>query len=67
MVALECESGRCPSDSLLSRPRREVSDGSYTVIWNGADASGKSVATGVYLYRFQAGDHLETKKMLLLK
>jgi hypothetical protein len=46
---------------------REESAGSYTVTWDGSDASGKPVATGVYLYRFQAGDHVETKKMLLLK
>ncbi len=46
---------------------REESAGAYTISWNGDDASGESVATGVYLYRFQAGDHIETKKMLLLK
>jgi len=46
---------------------REDAAGSYTIDWNGTDASGKSVATGVYLYRLQAGDHIETKKMLLLK
>lgn len=46
---------------------REESAGSYTIIWDGTDTSGKSVASGVYLYRFQAGDHIETKKMLLLK
>lgn len=46
---------------------REEAAGSYTVIWDGTDAFGKSVTTGVYLYRFQAGDHIETKKMLLLK
>ena len=46
---------------------RELSAGSYTVTWNGTDASGNSVATGIYLYRFQSGNHVETKKMLLLK
>ena len=46
---------------------REESASSYTITWNGTDAGGKSVATGVYLYRFQAGDNIETKKMLLLK
>jgi len=46
---------------------REESAGSYTVTWNGNDNSGIPVASGVYLYRFQAGDHIETKKMLLLK
>ncbi len=41
--------------------------GAYAVTWDGTTASGTTVATGVYLYRFQAGDHVETKKMLLLK
>jgi len=45
----------------------EMSAGSYTVSWDGTDGSGKPVATGVYLYRFQAGEHIQTKKMLLLK
>jgi len=46
---------------------REESAGSYTAAWDGTNASGVVVSTGVYLYRFQAGDHVETKKMLLLK
>ncbi|HUV29634.1 MAG TPA: T9SS type A sorting domain-containing protein [Acidobacteriota bacterium] len=46
---------------------REEPAGSYTITWNGTDTNGKSVATGLYFYRFQAGDHVETKKMLLLK
>jgi len=36
--------------------------GQYQVIW---DASGRS--SGVYFYRIQAGDMLETKKMVLLR
>ena len=46
---------------------REESAGSYTIAWDGTTAGGQQAATGVYLYRFQAGDHVETKKMLLLK
>ena len=41
--------------------------GSYRIEWNGADDSGKPVATGVYLYRLQAGDFTQTRKMLLMK
>jgi hypothetical protein len=36
--------------------------GSYQVKWN---ASGLS--SGVYLYRLQAGNHIQTKKMILMK
>ena len=46
---------------------REVAAGSYTVIWEGTSDSGTALATGIYLYRFKAADHIETKKMLLLK
>jgi len=46
---------------------REEPAGSYAITWDGTTNAGKPTATGVYLYRFQAGDHVETKKMLLLK
>ena len=46
---------------------RDESAGSYSVSWDGKTVNGQPVATGVYLYRFQAGDYVETKKMLLLK
>ncbi|MBN1482922.1 T9SS C-terminal target domain-containing protein [candidate division KSB1 bacterium] len=36
--------------------------GYYTVHWDGKD-----VATGMYLYRIQAGDFIQVKKMLLLQ
>jgi hypothetical protein len=43
------------------------SSGSYRIEWNGSDDAGRPVSTGVYLYRFQAGDVVQTKKMLLIK
>lgn len=43
------------------------SAGSYRIEWAGTDDAGRSVSTGVYLYLFRAGDHVEAKKMLLLK
>lgn len=46
---------------------REISAGTYRTVWDGTTGSGQTVASGVYLYRFKAGDHIETKKMLLLK
>ena len=41
--------------------------GVYQVEWDGADASGKPVATGVYLARLQKGSISLVHKMLLLK
>lgn len=43
------------------------SAGKYKTEWNGTDGAGRAVSTGVYLYRFRAGDFVETKKMLLIK
>lgn len=43
------------------------SAGAYTVDWDGRDASGSRVASGVYLYRIQAGEFTETKKMTMIK
>ena len=39
-----------------------LSTGSYSYDW---DAS--NLASGVYLYRLQAGDYIETRKMILMK
>ncbi len=41
--------------------------GRYNIIWNGADESGQSLASGIYFYRLQAGNEIKTMKMALLK
>ena len=42
--------------------------GSYTIRWDGRDARGRELASGVYLYLLQAGGtHVETRKLLLLR
>ncbi|MBK7140821.1 MAG: M6 family metalloprotease domain-containing protein [bacterium] len=41
--------------------------GEYTVEWDGADERGNKVASGVYLYRLQREDKMESRKMVLLK
>jgi hypothetical protein len=41
--------------------------GNHSVVWDGRDDSGRPVGSGVYLYRLQAGEISETRRMLLLK
>jgi hypothetical protein len=41
--------------------------GSYTVVWDGRDAVGRLVSTGLYMYRLQAGADVVTRKMVLAK
>ncbi len=41
--------------------------GYQSIPWDGLNESGKSVSTGVYFYRMQAGKKLLTRKMVLLR
>ena len=47
--------------------RRFQPAGSYTVTWDGRDAAGRQVSTGVYLYQLQAGTDVVSRKMVLAK
>ncbi len=44
-----------------------VSKGSGSIVWNGTDDSGKSVPTGIYMYKLIMNNKTVQKKMILLK
>ena len=41
--------------------------GYHSVLWNGKDNQNQSVSAGVYLYHIEAGEVVQTRKMVLLK
>jgi len=41
--------------------------GDYKLKWHGENSSGQRVASGVYFYKFQADDLIQTRKMILLR
>ena len=43
------------------------SSGYKSIQWDATNNLGESVSAGVYLYKIQAGDFVDTKKMILLK
>ncbi|MCY3668522.1 MAG: T9SS type A sorting domain-containing protein [Gemmatimonadetes bacterium] len=58
--------------NVLGQPMRTLVDGvqaagAYQVPWDGRDHSGVRVASGVYLYRLQAGAVTQVRKMLVLQ
>ncbi len=41
--------------------------GTNTVVWNGTDNAGRTVTSGIYLYKIKNGKYTSTKKMILMK
>ncbi|MCB0292142.1 MAG: T9SS type A sorting domain-containing protein, partial [Calditrichaeota bacterium] len=41
--------------------------GYYQAVWNGRNDAGVAVGSGIYIYRFEAGDYRQVRKMILLK
>ncbi|MBD3332782.1 T9SS type A sorting domain-containing protein [candidate division GN15 bacterium] len=51
--------------STLHRGRLEA--GYHSIVWDGTNETGETVASGVYFYRLTADDYTKSRKMLLLK
>jgi hypothetical protein len=41
--------------------------GYHSVVWDGRNEDGRTVASGIYIYRFEAIDYTKTLKLMLLK
>ncbi|MEJ2627994.1 MAG: T9SS type A sorting domain-containing protein, partial [bacterium] len=41
--------------------------GNHEIVWDGKNAFGETVTSGIYFVRIRAGDFVENKKMLLIK
>lgn len=41
--------------------------GTYRVAWDGLADGGRALASGVYVYRLQAGANTKSRKLLLLR
>ncbi len=50
--------------TLLSR---KLNSGSYEITWDGTNDTGQFVAAGVYIYKMEIGELIETRKMTLMK
>ena len=41
--------------------------GYKSILWNAKDDHGRAVSAGLYIYQVQAGDFIQTNKMILVK
>jgi flagellar hook assembly protein FlgD len=47
--------------------KESISVGLHNVVWDGKNARGTRVGSGIYFYQLNIDESSETKKMLLLK
>ncbi len=50
--------------TLMRSPQRA---GMHTLQWDGRDANGQAVASGVYLYRLRSGGQVQVRRMVVLR
>lgn len=46
---------------------REEGPGTYNVPWDGLDEKGRTMPSGVYLYRLELDGEVDTRKMILMR
>ena len=52
---------------VITLVNKRPSAGEHEVTWDGRDASGQVVSSGIYIYRLQAGAFVQNRKMLLIR
>ncbi|MCB0271062.1 MAG: hypothetical protein KDH95_23075 [Calditrichaeota bacterium] len=48
-------------------PEGSQSPGEYQLLWDGRDARGRQVASGIYLYRLSVDGAAKTRRMNLIR
>ena len=46
---------------------KEIGAGTHNIIWDGKNNTGDYVSTGIYYYKLEADNFVQTRKMILLK
>lgn len=46
---------------------KQLTPDKYSIAWDGKNESGKHVSSGIYFYRFIAGEHIESDKVIIIK
>ncbi len=54
-------------EKVTSLVNQELQPGQHNVEWNGDNAAGDKVSSGVYFYKLETKDYSDTKRMVLLK
>lgn len=49
------------------RSLKDVSRGIHEIVWDGSSTTDIQVSSGVYFYKFSAGNYMKTKRMVFLK
>jgi flagellar hook assembly protein FlgD len=52
---------------VVSLESRWFDMGQYNVRWNGKDAQGNQLSTGVYIYSLESAEFRKAKKLILVK
>jgi len=47
--------------------KEEITRGKYSIQWNGTDAKGAKLSSGIYFFRITAGSFNKTQKLVILE